>query len=346
MAKMIRIKDVAEAVGVSTATVSNVINGKDQRVSDVVREKVLNALDEIGYIRNRSAIMLARTSSNMIGVVLPDKGGNQITLEDPYFSALVGNLEHEIRARNCYMYLIAQQTVDEIVRQAMAWNLEGLIVCNMMKKELKNLCEKYHRGIVSIDSYVNRESKFINISTDDFGGGYEMGKYLIQKGHKKIAMLADNDKGVDHYRWRGLQQAMKEAELPVSEGDHFVFSSSELVRNLEWERMLSKWKGYTALFVASDFHALEVSAFLQSKGLRIPEDLSISGFDDLIYAKLARPRLTTMSQNIGHKAKLAVEALISMDQEGEATEVTENDRWIIPVKLVERDSVSKCVQND
>lgn len=343
---MVRIKDVAEAVGVSTATVSNVINGKDKHVSAAVREKVLKALDEMGYICNRSAMMLAKTSSNMIGVVLPCKEGNRIMLEDPYFSALVGNLEYEIRKKNCYMYLIAQQTVEEIVHQSMAWNLDGLIVCNMIEKELERLCEKYHRGIVSIDSYANCKSNFINISTDDFGGGYEMGKYLIRKGHMKIAMVADNDKAVDHYRWMGLQQAIKESGLLISEADHFIFSSNELVRNLELERMLPKWKEYTALFVASDFYALEVVAFLQRKGLRIPEDLSVSGFDDLFYAKLARPRLTTMSQNIEYKAKLAVEALLSMKQEGTTTESMENDRWLIPVKLVERDSVAKCVQNN
>ena len=157
---MVRIKDVAEAVGVSTATVSNVINGKDQRVSGEVRERIQKALDEMGYVRNRSAMMLAQTNSNMIGVVIPDKPGTKITMEDPYFSALVGNLEAEIRAHDCYMYLIAQQSEEEILKQAIAWNLEGLIVCNLVEPQLRSLCEKYRRGVVSIDPYLNRrESK-------------------------------------------------------------------------------------------------------------------------------------------------------------------------------------------
>ena len=121
---MVRIKDVAEAVGVSTATVSNVINGKEQRVSKEVREKIQTALDEMGYVRNRSAMMLAQTNSNMIGVVIPCKEGVKITLEDPYYSALLGNLEYEIRAHGCTMYLISQQSEEEIIRQAIAWNLE------------------------------------------------------------------------------------------------------------------------------------------------------------------------------------------------------------------------------
>lgn len=340
---MVRIKDVAEAVGVSTATVSNVINGKDQRVSKEVRAKIQTALEEMGYVRNRSAMMLAQTSSNMIGVVIPGKEGVKITLEDPYYSELLGNLEYEIRAHGCTMYLIAQQCEEEIIRQAIAWNLEGLIVCNMVQEELAGLCEKYRRGVVSIDSYLNRSARFINIATDDFGGAYEMGKYLIRKGHTRIAMLADNDVQVDHHRWMGLEQAMKEAGLVLTEKDHFLFSSSESVRELQFAQFLPEWKNYTALFVASDYYALEVSSFLQSRGVRVPEDISITGFDDLIYASLARPKLTTMSQNIGKKAKMAVEALLSLcEKKGEEkdTEDLWKEKWQLPVKLVERESVS------
>ena len=340
---MVRIKDVAEAVGVSTATVSNVINGKDQRVSKEVRAKIQTALEEMGYVRNRSAMMLAQTNSNMIGVVIPRKEGVKITLEDPYYSALLGNLEYEIRAHGCTMYLISQQSEEEIIRQAIAWNLEGLIVCNMVQEELAGLCEKYRRGVVSIDSYLNRSARFINIATDDFGGAYEMGKYLISKGHTRIAMLADNDATVDHHRWMGLQQAMKEAGFVLTEKDHFLFSSSESVRELQFAQFLPEWKNYTALFVASDYYALEVSSFLQSRGIRVPEDISITGFDDLIYASLARPKLTTMSQNIGKKAKMAVEALLSLCEKKGEQKDTENlweEKWQLPVKLVERESVS------
>ena len=326
---MVRIKDVADYVGVSTATVSNVINGKDQRVSPAVRQKIRDALDEMGYVRNRSAMMLAQTSSNMIGVVIPQKQGAKITLEDPYYSSLLGNLEYEIRKQNCYMYLIAQQSEAEIIHHAIAWNLEGLIVCNMPAEELKSLCMKYARTVVSIDSYYEKKDNFVNIVTDDFGGGYKLGKYLISCGHKKIAMLADNDYSVDHNRWMGLRRAMKEAGLELTEKDHFIFSSSEPVRELQFEQFLPKLMEYTALFAASDFYALEISSFLQSKAVKVPDDISIAGFDDLIYAKLARPKLTTMSQNLSQKAQMAVEAVLDPSVRERTLEV----------KLVERESV-------
>ena len=90
---------------------------------------------------------------------------------------------------------------------------------------------------------------------------------------------------------------------------------------------------YTALFIASDFYALEVVSFMQSKGVKIPEDISVTGFDDLIYARLSRPKLTTLSQNLSQKALMAVESLLDPNINVKTLEV----------KLVERESVKKII---
>lgn len=344
---MVRIKDVAEYVGVSTATVSNVINGKDQRVSPAVRDKIRRALDDMGYVKNRSAMMLAQTSSDMIGVIVPSKEDGGVTIEDPYYAALVGNLDRQIREKNCNMYMIAQQPLQEIIRLSIAWNLKGIIVCNMPTNELLELSEKYSRPIVSIDSYLDKKDSFINISMDDFGGGYKTGKYLISKGHKKIIMVADNDYSVDHNRWLGLCEAFKESQIMLSDDDHFIFSPIESIRTLQLEQIFPKLKNYSAVFAASDLYALEISSFLQSKGVSVPEEISIVGFDNLIYAKLARPKLTTINQNIPQKAKTAVEALLMLckqrvlgDEFRHEEKIFENEIKL-DVELVERDSVAR-----
>ena len=132
---------------------------------------------------------------------------------------------------------------------------------------------------------------------------------------------------------------MEEAGLETTEKDHFIFSTSESAREVELQQWLPEFKNYTALFVASDLYALEVSAFLQSHGIRIPEDISIAGFDDLIYARLARPKLTTMNQNIGKKAQMAVEALLAL-RDKEVEQVAQ-EQHVLQVKLVERESVRK-----
>ncbi len=337
---MIRIKDIADRVGVSTATVSNVIHGKQQRVSPEVRKKIEEALDEMGYVPNMSAMMLAQNDSRMIGVVIPRKEAVRISLDDPYYSALVGFLDLEIRKQKHYMYLILQQDEDSILKQASAWNLEGLIVCNMEEKPLLRLHERYRGYMVSLDAYLDRQTDFINIMTDDYDGGYQMGKYLYAKGHRRIAMVADNDYGVDHHRWLGLRAALAECGVQLEEKDHLCFYSAESTRSLEFERLYPRFLQYTALFVASDLFALEVSSFLQGKGIRVPEQISITGFDDLLYARLARPMLTTMHQNIEKKAEMAVQALLQIKEKKAVS-----DQWVLAVSLVERESVRQLDRN-
>lgn len=285
-------------------------------------------------------MMLAQSNSGMIGVVIPQQTGNRLTLKDPYFSLLVGTLDCEIRKRNLHMYLIAQQTEEEILRQAAAWNLEGLIVCNFQEQELLSLRRKYRKPLVSIDSYLSEKTDFINIRTDDFGGGYTMGRYLVSKGHKKIAMLADNDWGVDHFRWLGFKQALEEGGIEVQEKNHIIFSPTESIRALELELLLPKIMEYTAIFVASDFYALEIGSFLQNKMVRVPDQISIAGFDDLIYAQLARPKLTTIGQNVGRKAVMAIDALQNF-RDKDALE----RKYVLDVELVERNLVKDILQN-
>ena len=113
-----------------------------------------------------------------------------------------------------------------------------------------------------------------------------------------------------------------------------MISSNDEARLAGFEQLLPEFKKYTALFFASDFYALEACAFFQSKGIQIPEDISVVGFDDLLYARLTRPRLTTMRQDVGEKARLAVEGLLSMRNNSSTSQIQ-----ILPVQLVERESV-------
>ena len=142
-------------------------------------------------------------------------------------------------------------------------------------------------------------------------------------------MLADNDYSVDHNRWMGLRRAMKEAGLELTEKDHFIFSSSEPVRELQFEQFYQSLWSIQHYLQHQIFMHWRLVLFLQSKAVKVPDDISIAGFDDLIYAKLARPKLTTMSQNLSQKAQMAVEAVLDPSVRERTLEV----------KLVERESV-------
>lgn len=333
---MIRIKDIADRAGVSPTTVSNVIHGKTGRVSKATVEKINRILKEMEYVPSISARMLANNSSGLIGVALGFmKKGNASSFEDPFVSAMLGNLEYQIREHGYYMMLVARHEQDDLMQQALGWNFDGMIAMALKEKEIAELSERLGKPLVTIDQYLPPELGVRSITMDDRGGAYQMSQYLIGKGHKKFLFLSDCDLGVDHYRWLGVRQAMEEAGIEDFESRHIVIPWNPEQREKAYEEMLSFFKKQTALFFSSDYYALEASNFLQNRGIKVPEEISIAGFDDVTYATLARPKLTTVHQMVDGKARRAVEVLMHLIQD----EPVQKDIPPLPTTLVERESV-------
>ena len=333
---MIRIKDIADRAGVSPTTVSNVIHGTTARVSKATVEKINRILKEMEYVPSISARMLANNSSGLIGVALGFmKKGNASSFEDPFVSAMLGNLEYQIREHGYYMMLVARHEQDDIMQQALGWNFDGMIAMALKEKEIAELSERLGKPLVTIDQYLPPELGVRSITMDDRGGAYQMSQYLIGKGHKKFLFLSDCDLGVDHYRWLGVRQAMEEAGIEDFESRHIVIPWNPEQREKAYEEMLPFFKKQTALFFSSDYYALEASNFLQNRGIKVPEEISIAGFDDVTYATLARPKLTTVHQMVDGKARRAVEVLMHLIQD----EPVQKDIPPLPTTLVERESV-------
>lgn len=333
---MIRIKDIADRAGVSPTTVSNVIHGKTGRVSKATVEKINRILKEMEYVPSISARILANNSSGLIGVALGFmKKGNASSFEDPFVSAMLGNLEYQIREHGYYMMLVARREQDDLMQQALGWNFDGMIAMALKEKEIAELSERLGKPLVTIDQYLPPELGVRSITMDDRGGAYQMSQYLIGKGHKKFLFLSDCDLGVDHYRWLGVRQAMEEAGIEDFESRHIVIPWNPEQREKAYEEMLPFFKKQTALFFSSDYYALEASNFLQNRGIKVPEEISIAGFDDVTYATLARPKLTTVHQMVDGKARRAVEVLMHLIQD----EPVQKDIPPLPTTLVERESV-------
>ena len=333
---MIRIKDIADRAGVSPTTVSNVIHGKTGRVSKATVEKINRILKEMEYVPSISARILANNSSSLIGVALGFmKKGNASSFEDPFVSAMLGNLEYQIREHGYYMMLVARHEKDDLMQQALGWNFDGMIAMALKEKEIAELSERLGKPLVTIDQYLPPELGVRSITMDDRGGAYQMSQYLIGKGHKKFLFLSDCDLGVDHYRWLGVRQAMEEAGIEDFESRHIVIPWNPEQREKAYEEMLPFFKKQTALFFSSDYYALEASNFLQNRGIKVPEEISIAGFDDVTYATLARPKLTTVHQMVDGKARRAVEVLMHLIQD----EPVQKDIPPLPTTLVERESV-------
>ncbi|MGN0314168.1 MAG: LacI family DNA-binding transcriptional regulator [Fusicatenibacter sp.] len=333
---MIRIKDIADRAGVSPTTVSNVIHGRSGRVSKETIDRINAILQEMEYVPSISARMLANSSSGLIGVVIGfHKKGTAFSLEDPFVAALLGNLEYQIREKGYYMMLVTRHDRREILEQAMGWNFDGIIAIGLKDREIQELHANFPNPVVAIDQYFEEPQDVVSVIMDDIGGAYQMGKYLTEKGHRRILFVSDNDRGVDHYRWQGVKKALEEAGIKDCEKRHLLIPWDPIEREKRYRELLPYFREQSALFFSSDYYALEASNFLQNQGVRVPEEISIAGFDDVTYALLARPRLTTVHQMVDEKAKRALDTILCMIK----GEPIQNDGKPIPTRIVERESV-------
>lgn len=331
----IRIKDIAAQAGVSPTTVSNVIHGNTKKVSKATIEKIEKLLSDVEYIPSMGARMLAENRSRIIGVLLGSKADKRRSGQgDSFANLIISALEYEIYKRNYFMMLHMSSTTVENIQLAATWNVEGLITVGLSVQETLRIQNRCKAPVVSVDNYYGEE-KVANVGLDDWQGGYEMGRFLAGAGHKSLLFLADNDVGVDHFRWLGFRKALEEAQLSCGEEQHIVFSGNPQRRMGFYEKNMELLLSQDALFFASDYYALEAVNYLQDKGVQIPEDVSVAGFDDSEYAVIARPALTTIRQDVGQKGVAAVEKLFSFIEGKKNVKMDEK----LPVRLVIRDSV-------
>lgn len=334
---MITIKEMAEILGISPTTVSNVINGKTSEVSRKTAEKVQKLLEEYDYVPNMNARNLAQNHSRLIGIVLKSrKDKYENIFADPFHGELLGALESAIRANGYYMMLYTSEDIDEIVRNVVSWNAEGLILIGMLHDDYLRIKSKYKRPLVLIDSYTPKNiAKYVNIGLQDEEGGYLITKYLLECGHRKIAFLADNVEGVDYIRYNGHQRAFQEYGLDADVDDLIVIRPSKYERQNSMQEIYEVAHKYTAFVCCSDYYAVTLMKYLRKRGLRIPEDISITGFDDNLYAQIVTPTLTTIHQDVSQRGRLAVEYLFKLIN-GWAAQTT---NVFLPVHLVVRESV-------
>lgn len=332
----IRIVDIAEELGVSTATVSNVIHGKTKKISDETVKRVQYLLEERKYIPSMAAMLLAQNSSKIIGVVINNHYKyERRVLEDPFINNALDNLYDVIEKQDYFMMIKCTDNCDDIIQYASMWNMEGLIIMGFCEQEYDRLRSGMHIPFVVYDGFSKLTSRYANVFVDNEEGGYRAGKYLISKGHSKIMFLADNNICMDLERFLGLRKAMQEAKLETPEDMYYIIPQTERERRIYYREHLQEFRNYTAAFAASDVYAIEFMNFLQDNGVSVPDDVSIIGFDDIPECKIVRPKLTTIHQDGRMRAELAIEMLMNLQ---DAMATADNYR-ILPVSLVERDSV-------
>lgn len=333
---MVTIRDIAQATGVSATTVSNVIHGKDNRVSAETIQKINNAIKELGYVPNMSARSLVAGSSKVIGFVNHVVTRNDANvMEDPFHSAAIGAIESTLRENGYYLMLRTVETAEELVTFLQNWNVSGLFFTGIFRDKFFDSVAGLHIPVVLLDSYVHNP-QFCNVGLEDFNGCYNATRYLIEKGHRHIAFASPSikDGGVLQERFLGYKAALAEASIPFDKKLVFQQEMDIAACKIVSDEMI-KHPEITGLVVSADIMAAGIMTGLKSHGIRIPEDISIVGFDDINIAQLVSPPLTTIHQDMNLKGRLAVDFMMQL-LNGNTPEITE---ITLPTKLIERESV-------
>lgn len=340
---MITIKEIAEEANVSTTTVSNVLHGKVNKVSPQMVEKIQFLLEKHNYIPRFGLNALTSRGSKMIAVLINTPEFVEENLyEKPFYGSVIGALEGLFREKGYYIIVFSSKDIHEIMRMTLGWNVDGVISISMQKKYCQKIAELTEKPVVSIDMDVDDDQEVkdsYNVTSADYESGEMMIEHLLDQGVHEIIYVTNVKRGADYRRFQGAQDAYQKYRKKT-------LKMVELERTFEERRLqykeLEHYVGQNAaLFFSTDLNAAEAIGCFTREGISIPQQLSIVGADDDIFARLCVPRITTIRSNSRKKAKAAVEMLLDIVEE---REVPIKNRKI-DIELVERESVLNANEN-
>ncbi|MCY0908495.1 MAG: LacI family DNA-binding transcriptional regulator [Sulfobacillus thermotolerans] len=327
---MSTIKDVARLARVGVGTVSRVIN-KSGSVDPATAEKVWSAIRDLQYVPNANARSLVTRKSYLLGVVLPD-------LTNPFFPAVVRGIE-TFAARLGYMVIVVETDWNIDQERAAVYKLrqqavDGLILVSSVNPE--ELIQDSALGtlpfIIADRGLSGHE--ITQITVDHYAGAIEAMNHLVERGHKNIGFIAGRDSESATQRRRAYERVMTDLGLSsrVWQGpEGYTFKAG-------YEGMAELYGKVSAVFAANDLSALGALMYLQERRVRVPQEVAIMGFDDILPAVLVHPRLTTVHQPADilgtESARLVIEKIDAM-QEG--SEIKVSSRILTP-HLVVRES--------
>jgi len=336
-------RDVAQRAGVSPGVVSYVINNGPRPTSPEVRERVLRAIDELGYRPNVLGRNLRSQKTNMIGYIFSDYLHPRNIFISSYSATILAGIVEEVKARERYL-MVYPVGIDEDLSQLEQLLMSGLldsVVVRLVQdppdtNPLLSIVRESGLPCVCIERACDPQFGFPSVVYDDAGGAYEATRYLIRLGHRRIAHL----RGDLHYpsarlRLQGYRQALMDAQLPIDEeliygNSWYAKDASEGIRYF-----MENSDPPTAIFAANDDFAFVAIEYLREKGYRIPTDIAVIGFDDILMAQEMTPALTSVRiplLELGHQVVDLVLDQEANPEEHSAKTIT------LPVELIRRDT--------
>ncbi|MGI6644609.1 MAG: LacI family DNA-binding transcriptional regulator [Bacilli bacterium] len=307
--KKVTIYSIAETIGITPTAVSYVINGKYHKVSEATREKVLAEIKRTGYVPDATARNLSRGKSRLVGLFLPtlkEDNSHSFMLENPFYMEFIAAIE-KFNRDSGYDLVLGCKNQDDFIRWALSRNFDAVILLGKFPSEEAFKIEQLHMPLIFIDVYASEFKKHLNIRSNDRLGTYLATKHLIELGHKKIGFVGSESRSqLDNERYLGYVEALEEAGIKetITYTCYPNFAGGFDVANkiIEDDRV-------TAVVCTADIIAIGVISAYEQRGKKVPENLSVVGFDDLRTATYVFPPLTTIRQHIDKKAEIVMDLL-------------------------------------
>ncbi len=335
----ITIKDVAKAANVSIATVSLVMHNH-RRISKETKVKVLEIIEKMNYRPSRSARGLVSRRTGNIGFILTN---DHFLRTEPFYTHIFIGTEIEARENDFYVLLNSINSDfnegDQLPRFILDRNVDGVIIAGKVPQILTEKLSHYNIPIVYID-YMPGNKNYSTVLVDNIMGGKIATEHLIELGHRNIAFIGGD---IDHPsisdRMSGYKQAIQKANMPIVP-ELIETSENYPARTNGYnaaKKLFSCNKNITAVFACNDAMALGVIQYLKDNGKKVPLDVSVIGFDDVVSENSVDPPLCTVKVPTMEMGMEAMKLISTLLKEYEFYP----KKVMMPVELVVRQSTQK-----
>ncbi|MCR4908341.1 MAG: LacI family transcriptional regulator [Lachnospiraceae bacterium] len=313
---MVTIKDISKKMNISPATVSKALNGYSD-INPETAERIKLMAEKMNYQPNTAARQLKTNISHNIGIVFVDNAGWGLTHE--YFSGILNSAKEELERLGYDITFISQNIGgrrSSFLEHAKRKNCDGiLIACADFDSENIQELVKSDIPTVAIDYSCDGIS---SVLSDNVEGGYQLTRYLLDKGHRRIAFIHGEDTLVTKKRINGFRRAFREMGLPVPESMVVTGSFHDAEKSADaTEKLMALKDKPTAIMYPDDFSYLGGLTILEKLGLSIPDKVSVTGYDGIRMGRFLRPSLTTYYQDTENIGKLSAGKLIETIEDRE-----------------------------
>ena len=329
------IYDIAKQAGVSIATVSRVVN-KSPKVSEKTKQKVLEAIEQMDYTPNVFARGLGLNSMRAIGLLCPD-------VADPYMAQAVAHLEKKLKVNgyNCILGCSGEKEKEKErqVKLLLSKRIDALILIGSVYSEDKNASYRmeYIRDaakqvpVFMINGRVGGEGIYCYYG-DDYQGAYDVVRAMVTHGKKRILFLSDATTYSVRQKLAGYKAALREAKYPILEELRLDVKSD--IQSVKEKMLAHDAIPFDSVFACNDILAIGALKYAKTKGIRVPEELEVVGYNNLLMASCCEPELTSVDNHLEQICENAVQGLMCVLQ-GETRGIGKQK---FPCEIVKRNS--------